>query len=401
MVVNAEFEYFETPIEFCVDDIEGGDFEAFLVTGVVNPFGPTLSFIAAVGRGERRPLILGVLNPFKCEVRQVGTFVEGGIWYPDEEFAAMGRYLSGSCPTLMLTNASLDAHTRFRVVEAIISQFKDAETVLESVRRFYGDPTRRVAELVGGNKHDEGNPSTEMENAEWSDLLNDERHVYPEIQSFIYAWHGSINETDIPDSMKAHAFSSERMKGILFSLLDTVWMPEKFDEVGKLPAVAATIPLAEPEELGDVKEILSKRHKWDGLRGDDLLQVLEWCLLLYGREVDGALVPSLMDLYHHVRQHTDPEHRRRQLDRIALAAEKHRLAACTFLPPLLSDDDWSVVSAAMLNYIALSHSNAEGLPVEFADLDALFREGAFDCPGGAFGGLITSGDRRFHSKLHE
>jgi len=65
------------------------------------------------------------------------------------------------------------------------------------------------------------------------------------------------------------------------------------------------------------------------------------------------------------------------------------------------DDDPWVVSTAMLDYIALSHAEPDGLPFEFSELDNLFRKGTFASPGGALGGIISSGDRRFHSKLHE
>lgn len=84
----------------------------------------------------------------------------------------------------------------------------------------------------------------------------------------------------------------------------------------------------------------------------------------------------------------DPEHRKLELQRISVAAEKYNLAACTLLPPLLCDDDPWVVSTAMLDYIALCHPEPNGLPFEFSELNTFFTKGTFESPGGAIGGLI-------------
>jgi hypothetical protein len=108
-----------------------------------------------------------------------------------------------------------------------------------------------------------------------------------------------------------------------------------------------------------------------------------------------------MSLYEHVITRTDPEHRTLYLSHIYLAAEKNGLAACTLLPPLLCDEDKGVVSTAMIDYIALCQEGPSGLPYEFSDLNGFFNKGTFSCPGGAMGGLITLGDRRFHPQMHE
>jgi hypothetical protein len=64
------------------------------------------------------------------------------------------------------------------------------------------------------------------------------------------------------------------------------------------------------------------------------------------------------------------------------------------------DDSTEVVSTAIINYIALCHPDANGLPHEFGELDVLFRQRTFSSPGAVFGGLVASGDRRFHPQLH-
>ncbi len=46
MASSAEFKFLETPVEFSVEDIEGAHLDALVITGIVNPFGPTLTFLA-------------------------------------------------------------------------------------------------------------------------------------------------------------------------------------------------------------------------------------------------------------------------------------------------------------------------------------------------------------------
>jgi hypothetical protein len=217
----------------------------------------------------------------------------------------------------------------------------------------------------------------------------------------VAAWDGSINKTLISDQMKYGALQTERMKLILFSMLESVWMPEPIREEPVAPKVVSQRPLPAPQSLDEVRRSLLDYGSWAALRGDNLLEFMGQGMLLYGREVDSALVPHLSALYDRVKDQIDPEHRKLELQRISVAAEKFNLAACTLLPPLVCDDDPWVVSTAMLDYIALSHPEPNGLPFEFSSLDNLFRKRTFSSPGGALGGLITSGDRRFHSKLHE
>jgi len=401
MASSAELNFLERPIEFSVDDIEGAHLEAFVITGIVNPMGPTLTFLATVGRAAERPLVYAMLNPFRCEVKQIATFTDGETWFPDQAFADLFQYLSGSCPTLVLTSASLDAETRSRVTENLFAHFDDAEETIEHVRHFFGNPMDRVSHSMGIDVPSPPVNSPEIQHAEWNEIVSDTRHIWPELRAFLFAWDGSINKTLIPDQMKYNALPTERMKSILFSLLDSVWTPDPIKEEPAAPKVEVQRPLPAPQSLDEVRQSLLDYGSWADLRGDNLLQFMGRCMLLYGREVDTALVPHLSALYDLVRDQIDPEHRKLELQRISVAAEKFNLAACTLLPPLVCDDDPWVVSTAMLDYIALSHAEPDGLPWEFSELDNLFRKGTFASPGGALGGIITSGDRRFHSKLHE
>jgi hypothetical protein len=202
MASSAEFKFLERPVEFSVEDIEGAHLEALVLTAIVNPMGPTLTFLATVGRAAERPLVYAMLNPFRCEVKQIGTFIDGETWFPDQAFADLFQYLSGSCPTLVLTSTSLDAETRSRVIENLFTLFDDAEDTIEHVRDFFGNPMDRVSHSMGIDVPAPAANPPEIQHAEWNEVVSDTRHIWPELRAFLFAWDGSINKTLISDQMK-------------------------------------------------------------------------------------------------------------------------------------------------------------------------------------------------------
>lgn len=400
MAEYAEFEFFDEPIDFSFEDIEGARLEAFIIAGIVNPFGPTLSFVASVGLSDRRPIISAMLNPFSCEVRRIGTFVPGDQWYPLEEFKRLSGFIQGSCPTFVLLNAALAEDNRQLIAQEFLESFEDAAQSLEPVREFYENPMDRVSASMGIAVDAPANRTEGIAQATWAQLLLDGRHIWPEIRAFLYAWDGSINQTGISGAMKSQALDAERMKSLLVPMLQTVWLPDPDEPSDKPPPPKWQPTLEAPEKLEDVREMLVDHSCWTGLKGDDLLQFLGWAMLLYGRDVDSSLIGDLSSLYEFALGNTDPEHRLLHLQNLAGEAERYRLAACTFLPPLIVDTDQSIVSSAAINLIALSLSDENGLPAEFIELDHLFERGAPANPGAVLGGLTTMGDRRFHPKLH-
>lgn len=395
----AEIQLLETPIECAVEDVEGVHLTPFLITGIVNPFGPTLTFLASVGEGPARAVVQGWLNPFSHHIARIGTFFTGERWSPQQEFQKLLPYLGGSCPTIVLVSAMLDAEDRVAVVEDALSSFEDVEDVIDEVRRFFGNPTDRVSRALGAEIQ-APEISPEAASAAESQLLLDPRHLWPELRAFFFAWNGSIHRTRITSAMKDTAFPLERMKAIFDSKVESVWLPEEEPNASKAPPPLPERPLQAPQSAAEMRDQLASRDYWQTFAGDQLLQFLEWAMAFYGRETDQSLIPYLQALYQKVVQHTEPEHRRILIDRVSLTAEQYGLAPCTLLPALVVDDSTEVVSTATINYIALCHPDANGLPYEFEELDVLFRQRIFTSPGAAFGGLVASGDRRFHPQLH-
>ena len=46
----CQFTLFDTPLPLALEDLDGSELDVFFATGIVNPFGPTLSVVAAAGK---------------------------------------------------------------------------------------------------------------------------------------------------------------------------------------------------------------------------------------------------------------------------------------------------------------------------------------------------------------
>ena len=83
MTSACRIEMLPEPMEATLEDIESGPLDVFFALGIVNPFGPTLNFVGAVGKstaGAVLPLVNVMLNPFSQTVAPVGWFTVGDRW---------------------------------------------------------------------------------------------------------------------------------------------------------------------------------------------------------------------------------------------------------------------------------------------------------------------------------
>jgi len=91
--------------------IECASLEVFFALGIVNPFGPTLSFVAAVGdweEGNVLPIVNVMLNPFAQSVEEVARLTVGSKWQPLQDLESLIQLGFGSCPTFVIDH--LNAH---------------------------------------------------------------------------------------------------------------------------------------------------------------------------------------------------------------------------------------------------------------------------------------------------
>ena len=174
----------------------------FFAVGIVNPAGPTLNAIAAVGTlepGTTLPLVHLMLNPVSQDLAVVGEISLAETWDAPTLFSQLFSLDYGSCPTLVLPSVLLDDGSGISIFAEFLRTFPDARRVLEDVKQFFGNPWDRVSQEIDrsvaamktrGQMPKE--PLTQQEAVELAQLLLSEKHTRPELQAFFYAWNGSI-----------------------------------------------------------------------------------------------------------------------------------------------------------------------------------------------------------------
>jgi len=84
----CQISLFDEPTLLSLDDLDGSALDVFFATGIVNPFGPTLSVVAAAGEpagGRELPVAEIMLNPFTQQVLQIGKMLVGSEWTPADD----------------------------------------------------------------------------------------------------------------------------------------------------------------------------------------------------------------------------------------------------------------------------------------------------------------------------
>src|SRR6267154_1284218 len=100
------------------EPIECARLDVFFALGIVNPVGPTFSFVAAVGdweEGRVLPVVNVMLNPFSQSVEEVARIKVGATWAPVKDLAPLIQLGFGSCPTLVLLSARIPEVLRLSV----------------------------------------------------------------------------------------------------------------------------------------------------------------------------------------------------------------------------------------------------------------------------------------------
>jgi hypothetical protein len=176
-----------------------------LVSGIVNPFGPTVNAVVAVGElkvGAKLPVVRLMLNPFQQEVEEVGTLTFGKTWRPSAIIPQLFELRAGCCPSLILPLEQLKLASAVSLFAEFLRGFDDARGVYDRVREYYGNPWDRVSrEMSMATEHltapesraaEEHEPLNEAESRHMAELLLADEHSSPEVQALIYAWNGSI-----------------------------------------------------------------------------------------------------------------------------------------------------------------------------------------------------------------
>jgi hypothetical protein len=218
-------------------------------------------------------------------------------------------------------------------------------------------------------------------------------HVWPEICALMYAWRGSIEETGIRGALKDNAYGAQRFAEFFAQkIAPSVWLPD--EPAAPEPSPPTPRRTFEPHSPDDVRNML-KSGDWKQMSSDDLLQLLQTAMLLYGMEVNKADIPLVASVYRHALRTTDKEHRALMASELTQLVEKYKVNPPAFLPIMVVDDDYQIVTTATIDFVSCSPYDEKGELYALAELGPLFRNGTLANPGAVFGALVCMGESRF------
>lgn len=404
MSTPCAIEMYAEAIKSSLEDVDGADLDVFYALVIINPFGPTLTFVASVGKStvnSTLPLVKVMLNPFSQTVEQVGRFIVGDTWIPEQDFEPLIALDYGSCPTLVLASNQIPEESRQLVVRQIFERFEDdVVRVATSVKRHLGDPWSRVSEAMDGGGHGDEAEDPESAAAYLSDIVTSEVHVKPELQALFYAWAGSIEKTGISGHIKDTALSSEEFKRFFFEkIIPAVWLPEFSEDKEKEPEVKQPQRL-KFDSIEDVEKILAsgewKRYPEQQLV--DLLRVLFFC---YGVEGDTSYIAMISAVYKHaVAEGLDIDTRLLLENEMVELVEAGKVFPVVFLPFLVLDEDVPITTKAAIDFVS-SSEYVNGELYAFGELRNLFAQSTLANRAAVFGALVAMGDEEVLAFLEE
>jgi hypothetical protein len=255
---GSTFRLWSSPQETSLAKIGGEEgLKTLFAWGIVNPFGPTLTVVATDGilyaPGRKLPIVYLMLNPFQQEVQIVGEASIGQTWNSMHDLVPLFDVRLGSCPTLLLPSAYREGDKDVEFYANFLSRFGDGSTVLEKVRRFPGDPWKRVKEdaddargiMVNGIEAMRKGlqPRSETvrsgrrlsldEARELASNLLQPTNLKTELQAFLYAWKGSIEYLESQGGKIGESFASSALPLTEFMKIFTLLLVScKLPEVG-------------------------------------------------------------------------------------------------------------------------------------------------------------------------
>jgi hypothetical protein len=396
MSTPCSIEMYAEPLETSLSDLDGVVLDVFFAYMNVNPFGPTMTFVAAAGKpqiGQALPLVKVVLNPFSQEVQQIGRFWVGDTWAPLRDFVPFLGLDDGSCPTLMLISNQIEGSDRKELASKLFANFdEDIACVSRSVEKHFGDPWARISESMSGGNDDYEDISPEDAGMQMSEVIFDDRHVKPELSAFFYAWNGSIEQSGIGDRIKQIAMSSAEFNDFFFQrIAPSVWLPTYSDKPEKEPEVKRPVKL-KLESLEQLDELIAS-DLWRDFEDDRLVDFIR--ILFFGYGYDGATshVPNISKVYQHaLAKGMDVETRAILEAEMFQLVESGKLLPVVFLPFLVLDDAVPVTTKAVIDFVS-SSEYVNGELYAFGELRNLFTRLTLANRAAVFGALVTMGDQ--------
>ena len=404
MSAPCSVQMYAEPITSSLEDLDGADLDIFYALVIVNPLGPTLTFVASVGKATLNatlPLVKVMLNPFSQTVEQVGSFTVGDTWNPQRDFEPLVALDYGSCPTLIFASNQIREESRQQLIQQIFRRFEDdVVRVASSVQRHLGDPWNRVSEAMAGGADGEEFSDLDSAAAYLADVVASEIHVRAELQALFYAWSGSIEKTGISSRMKDKALSSDEFKRFLFrKIVPSVWLPEFSDDSEKEPEIRKPERL-KIESLEDVENILAS-GEWKTFTEQQLVDLLRVLFYCYGTEGDTSYVSKISGVYKHaVSEGMDADTRMLLEGEMVGLVEAGKVLPVVFLPFLVLDEDVPITTKAAIDFVS-SSGYVNGELYAFGELKNLFSHSTLANRAAVFGALVAMGDEEVMAFLDE
>lgn len=377
-------------------DIDSAPLDVLFAVGIVNPNGPTLTFVAAVGEskvGADLPLVKVMLNPFMQKVDQIGRMRVGDVWTPLVDFEPLLDLDFGDCPTLVLLNQGVPEGSQIELTAKLLASFGPG--VMDNfhrVQKYFGDPWTRVSSAMGGEEFNTDEDTIEECASNLAELVSDPHHVYPELQAFFYAWEGSIEKTGISDALKGSAYQAEAFKAFFLDrVISTLWVPERPSvEEPKEPDVVHPQRL-EIESIDDLQQVLNS-GAWETFDDQRFVDLMRFVLFVYGQAGDHQYIPRLGRLYRHgLKTGMEVETRTMLEGEMNQLVDQGKALPVVFLPFLVEDSDVSVTTKAAIDFVS-SSGYVNGELYAFTELRNLFTRGVLADRAAVFGALVAMGD---------
>ncbi len=399
MTTRCTIKLHAEPVRISLDDLDDSPLDIFFALGVVNPFGPTLTFVAAAGvatEGTTLPLVKVMLNPFSQRVEQIGQFTLGKTWLPRDDLAPLLGLDYGSCPTLLMISGEIDAENRMELATAILATFGDEVVrVWQSVEKHFADPWSRVSKaMVERSARTTAKAASEalgtVEAAQrLASALADPRHIVPELQAFLYAWQGSIEQTGLGSRLKGAAMQAGQFRQFFMDrVVPVVWFPDLTDQTKPKPESPERLKVQDPEDI----EQIMRTKAWQGFSEQKLLDLLRALFFVYGVSADPKHIQAISVVYRHAMEgRMEPESRLVLEVEMGRLIDEGKVKPVVFLPFLVMERDMQLVSKATIDFLSASDYQNDEL-YAITELRNLFKRGGIADRGAMFGALVTMGD---------
>lgn len=407
--LDARVEFLDEPEPLELDDILSSEITTLLVSGIVNPFGPTLNAIVAIGPFKISSMVGIVhltLNPFQQTILKVADLIIGQKLNTGETIRKFFDFNFGACPSIVLLSKRVKVEKKNELIADFLANFVDGRETFNRIKEYFGNPWDRVSKemnqafeppkkpsffgkLFGGSKKQTNLETDEL--MEFAELLNSPEHIEPELKAFFYGWSGSIEHI----APGLATLKSEAIQQIFLTLALTLDLPAFQNKHGK----SADDEEESSSNLGDLSgeeliAFLDKPKEYQKLSHSELDELVYFCIGIYGKTCSKEMIPKLMLLYRHYLKKVDVNQRERNYKAIQSQVIERTISPNGLLPYIFQDDDIGIVSTATLDFVMVYPLKDNDPMTGVRQVLDFIKKGTPSNCAAAFGGLVMLGDSR-------